>query len=169
MKALTSFFNPWDILGIGLGVISLAFIADALAGNHSGALAQSTVVQSVSNTINQLTGSTSRPDANSLSRLLHVGNRTLQVTFDNSVSTEPTGALGIEKIAFGRVSHVNIVTTSSGVYSSDGLASPHVLYPGVSVVSLPSTLQPDGIQLLVNGQFIDLQKAGNASVDVLDR
>ena len=37
----------------------------------------------------------------------------------------------IRKIGYGNVTTVSIVTTPSGVYSSDGLASPHVLYPGI--------------------------------------
>ena len=37
----------------------------------------------------------------------------------------------VRKIAYGRTTFVRIMTTSTGVYSSDGLASAHVLYPGI--------------------------------------
>lgn len=37
----------------------------------------------------------------------------------------------VRKIGFGRTRLIEIVTTPSGVYSSDGLASPHIRYPGI--------------------------------------
>lgn len=37
----------------------------------------------------------------------------------------------VRKIGYGRTQVVEIVTTPSGVYSSDGLASPHIRYPGI--------------------------------------
>jgi len=55
------------------------------------------------------------------------------VTFDNSVSTEVTRTRIVRKIAFGQKSEVAIVTTPSGVYSSDALTSPYVRYPGIDV------------------------------------
>ena len=55
------------------------------------------------------------------------------VTFDKSVSTEVIGTQIVRKIAFGQKSEVAIVTTPSGVYSSDALTSPYVRYPGIDV------------------------------------
>ena len=43
----------------------------------------------------------------------------------------------VRKIGYGQTSIVNIITTSSGVYSSDALTSPHVLYPGIHVEQVP--------------------------------
>jgi hypothetical protein len=37
----------------------------------------------------------------------------------------------VKKIAHGRTSSVTVVTTPSGTYSTDGLLSPHVQYPGI--------------------------------------
>jgi len=37
----------------------------------------------------------------------------------------------VRKIGYGRTHLIEIVTTPSGVYSSDGLASPHIRYPGI--------------------------------------
>jgi hypothetical protein len=55
------------------------------------------------------------------------------VTFDNSVSTKVSRTQIVHKIAFGQKSDVAIVTTPSGVYSSDALTSPYVRYPGIEV------------------------------------
>ena len=57
------------------------------------------------------------------------------VTFDNSVSTEVTRTQIVHKIAFGRKTEVAIVTTPSGVYSTDALTSPYVRYPGIEVTA----------------------------------
>ena len=39
----------------------------------------------------------------------------------------------MRKIGYGKSETVTVVTTDTGTYSSDGMADPHVLYPGVSV------------------------------------
>ena len=54
---------------------------------------------------------------------------------DPTVSTEPLRTQYVKKISGGRPSLVSIVTTSSGTYSSDGIVSPHVLYPGIDVTT----------------------------------
>ena len=43
----------------------------------------------------------------------------------------------MRKIGYGKTSIVNIITTTSGVYSSDALTCPHILYPGVHVEKVP--------------------------------
>jgi len=48
-----------------------------------------------------------------------------------SVLLTPESTTTVRKIAYGRTTFVNIVTTSSGVYSTDGLTSPNVRYPGI--------------------------------------
>ena len=58
------------------------------------------------------------------------------VLIDDSVSTEPLAYSEVDKIGYGRRSTVKIVETSTGVYSSDGIYSPYVRYPGIE-------LQPD--------------------------
>lgn len=57
--------------------------------------------------------------------------RKYQITFDDSVSTEVKRTQVVKKIGHGRTSTVTIVTTPSGTYSTDGLLSPHVQYPGI--------------------------------------
>ena len=52
-------------------------------------------------------------------------------TIEPSVSTEVLRSSTVRKIGFGRTSFVTIAETASGTYSSDGLASPHIRYPGI--------------------------------------
>lgn len=54
-------------------------------------------------------------------------------TVDPGISLEPTGKNTIKKIAYGRVSYVEVVETTSGVYSSDAVTNPHIRYPGIHV------------------------------------
>jgi hypothetical protein len=52
-------------------------------------------------------------------------------TVEDWVSTDIIEQRVVRKIAFGRTTFVTINTTSTGTYSSDGLASPHIRYPGI--------------------------------------
>lgn len=52
-------------------------------------------------------------------------------TVEPSVSTEVLRSSTVRKIGYGRTSLVTIAETASGIYSSDGLASPHIRYPGI--------------------------------------
>lgn len=54
------------------------------------------------------------------------------VTHEDWVSTDPIITAVVKKIEAGRVSYVTVTTTATGTYSSDGIASPNVLYPGVN-------------------------------------
>src|SRR5690349_17929565 len=53
------------------------------------------------------------------------------ITFDDSVSGDVVSTRHVKKIAGGRTVDVTITTTPSGTYSTDGVLSPHVKYPGV--------------------------------------
>lgn len=68
-----------------------------------------------------------------LTMLVKFNDQNYQIASSPSVSLEPISAASIRKIGYGRVTEVNIATTSSGTYSSDGLMSPHVKYPGIEV------------------------------------
>lgn len=60
------------------------------------------------------------------------------LTFDDKVvSTEVQSTELVRKIGYGHSSLVRIAHTSSGTYSSDGLKSPHILYPGIEVNVTP--------------------------------
>jgi len=76
---------------------------------------------------------------------------------DPGVSLQPLSTAVVTKIGYGRASEVRIVTTSSGVYSSDGLASPHVLYPGIHHSGPDGSGEDDfKIHALVKGSWASL-------------
>lgn len=56
-----------------------------------------------------------------------------KVTLDSSVSRDVLSRTQVRKIAMGKITTVDVVTTSTGTYSTDGLKSLHVQYPGVEV------------------------------------
>jgi hypothetical protein len=51
--------------------------------------------------------------------------------YEPSVSTEVIASQTVRKIAYGVTTFVEITTTDSGTYSTDGLASPNIRYPGI--------------------------------------
>lgn len=55
------------------------------------------------------------------------------------ISIEPISETSIRKIGYGRTSYVDVMETESGVYSTDGLGSPHVQYPGIGKEPKPAT------------------------------
>lgn len=67
------------------------------------------------------------------SKLVKFGDEVYAITSEPSVSADVTERHVIRKIGMGRTSFVEIVTTPTGTYSSDGLASPYVRYPGIEV------------------------------------
>lgn len=63
------------------------------------------------------------------------------------VSTEATAQSTVKKIGYGRTSYVTIVQTPTGVYSSDGLASANIEYPGIT----KERRRPHGVWELADG------------------
>jgi len=59
--------------------------------------------------------------------------RKYDVVIDDTISADIVRKATVSKIGHGRKSTVMIVTTPSGTYSTDGLLSPHVRYPGIEV------------------------------------
>lgn len=72
-----------------------------------------------------------------LANLVFMDGNAYSVTYEDTVSRTATATAVVRKIEYGRTSFVNIVTTSSGVYSSDAMTSPHIRYPGVHVEQVP--------------------------------
>lgn len=95
-----------------------------------------------------------------------------RLAYDPSVSTEPTARAQVRKIAFGRVSTVDITTTSTGTYSSEALFSPHVLYPGIAVERVASDVSehhPTGrrpFALPDAGSFVSIGRTATSTVVV---
>lgn len=59
------------------------------------------------------------------------------VQAEASVATDPIRTNRIKKIEYGKVSYIDIVTTATGTYSSDGIVSPNVSYPGLDEAGVP--------------------------------
>lgn len=72
-----------------------------------------------------------------LSKLIKFGEREYEISTAAWVSLDPVSSQTVRKITFGRVTDVSVVTTSTGTYSSDGMVSPYVQYPGVTVRPAP--------------------------------
>jgi hypothetical protein len=80
------------------------------------------------------------------------------------VSTTPLQSWTVKKIEAGRVSHVKIVRTSTGTYSSDGLASPHIQYPGITI---PKPLNEFSFSSWNDGRWTKVRAySGNSYVSV---
>ncbi|HTM79019.1 MAG TPA: hypothetical protein VL133_15515 [Devosia sp.] len=77
------------------------------------------------------------------SSLVKFDGRDYDVQYDDWVDTTPTNKARIKKIEFGRVSYVDITTTSTGTYSTDAMFSDNIQYPGISVAD--GSAQADGI------------------------
>ncbi len=73
-----------------------------------------------------------------------------------TVSREVLNVQSVRKIAYGRETSVQIVTTPSGVYSSDGVASPNVLYPGIEK-SVTARTGVGVLFALIGGSWMPLQ------------
>jgi hypothetical protein len=59
--------------------------------------------------------------------------RKFDIVVGPGVATDVQHSETISKIEYGHRSYVTIVTTASGTYSSDALASANVKYPGIDV------------------------------------
>ncbi len=144
-----------NVAGLGLGVFFIAIIVDTLPTSGSAALAQSAIMNNVSSTFENFAPDANSPTQDSLSQLLRVGERTFDVEFDSSISSQVMSTGTVRKVAFGKETTVTIVTTASGVYSTDGLTSHHVLYPGVNVTETTPDFGGLVLKVLLNGKYVD--------------
>ncbi len=93
-------------------------------------------------------------DSGPLSTLVKFGERDYEVTTADWVSLDPISSATVRKIGYGRVSEVTIATTATGTYSSDGMVSPYIRYPGVTVRPLPVATGDSGRWERVPGTYI---------------
>lgn len=82
------------------------------------------------------------------SDLFRVGGDYYAVAHSPDVSMTPISTNVVRKVGYGRTSFVTINTTATGVYSTDGLVSPNVRYPGVFTEKLDVVPLPFSGQLL---------------------
>lgn len=107
------------MIGIALG----AFTASIIAVTGPGA------------TIPALANEVLTPEAPGFdtSGLVKFEDRKYRVENEDWVATEPLSSVKVKKIEGGQVSFVTITTTATGTYSTDGMFSRHIQYPGISV------------------------------------
>lgn len=63
---------------------------------------------------------------------------------DDSVDLHPYQSSSVTKISYGQMKTVRIITTTTGVYSSDALVSPYVNYPGIERIDIPVLANSNG-------------------------
>lgn len=95
-----------------------------------------------------------------LSMLVKFDDKQYQVAYSADVALEPTASTMVRKVGYGRVTDINIATTDTGTYSSDGLASPYVRYPGIKV----SRVYEDNYQHMPSGPGFSILSLGRNPV-----
>lgn len=83
--------------------------------------------------------------------LLRIGEQNFDVSVDRNIVGNVLGTTRVRKVGYGRTNYVNIVTTSSGAYSSDGVASPNVQYYGIEKGPLHQRIPMQLFMIVQNG------------------
>jgi hypothetical protein len=65
------------------------------------------------------------------SNLIRIGDQDYDVRYSADFSDQVVSQHTVQKIGYGKKHDVTIITTESGTYSTDGLASRHVRYPDI--------------------------------------
>lgn len=86
----------------------------------------------------ELSGGPVRP-AVDVDNLVRIGGRDYAVTFEDGISAQAYSSTQVRRIGYGVETVVDIAYTPTGTYSTDGFASPHVVYPGVTVERVAAT------------------------------
>lgn len=98
------------------------------------------------------------------SKLVKFDGRDYEVEYADWVATDPLSSSTVKKIEGGRVSYVDITTTATGTYSTDGLTSRNVLYPGIDVTEVTPD-RASWVRYWTNGRWFSfLSRAGNSYI-----
>lgn len=103
-----------------------------------------------------------------LSTLVKFGDREYELTTADWVSLDPISSSTVRKIGYGRITEVSIATTSTGTYSSDGMVSPHVRYPGITVRAVPLDESAEPIWKPIGGARIYTLGSIPSAVRIID-
>lgn len=96
------------------------------------------------------------------SKLVKFDGRDYEVEYADWVSTDPLSSSTVKKIEGGKVTYVSITTTATGTYSTDGLTSRHVLYPGIDVTEVTPD-RSNWLRFWSNGSWFSFSsRAGNS-------
>lgn len=83
--------------------------------------------------------------------LLRIDGQNFNISVDRNIVGNVLGTTRVKKIGYGHSNYVNIVTTSSGSYSSDGTASPNVQYYGIEEGPLQQRIPVQMLMVIQNG------------------
>jgi len=98
-------------------------------------------------------------------KLVKFDDRTYEIEYADWVATDPISSTTVTKIEGGRVSRVSITTTATGTYSTDGLTSRHVQYPGIEVTEVVPWWRQNHVRFWTNGRWYSLStRAGDSLV-----
>jgi hypothetical protein len=96
------------------------------------------------------------------SNLVKFDGRDYDVDYADWVSTDPLSSSTVKKIEAGKVTYVSVTTTATGTYSTDGLTSKHVLYPGIDVTEV-TPHRRNWVRFWTNGSWYSFSsRAGNS-------
>lgn len=83
-----------------------------------------------------------------IGNVMKFDDKFFRVTADASVDMNAISSATVTKISRGKVQEINIATTSTGTYSTDGLVSDHIKYPGITVERLRPILMITGLSMV---------------------
>lgn len=96
--------------------------------------------------------------------LVKFNERDYRIDYADWVSTDPLSTSRVKKIEAGKVSYVDITTTATGTYSTDGLTSPHVRYPGIEVEEVRPMAPSNRFAYWAGSSWIGFSGAGANSL-----
>lgn len=71
-----------------------------------------------------------------LEKLLRIDDADYSVSVDEEAVGNVLSHATVRKLGYGRTEFINIVTTSAGTFSSDGVRSSHIQYPGIETLPI---------------------------------
>lgn len=131
--------NVPGVFGIVLGIVGAAYIGDAVVQIAKGRSMNeptgdfSVPAISVPNLFTMSALADEMPVSDDLSDLLRIDLPSADVLINENVRGPVQSTAMVTKIAYGNISQVRVYSTATGAYSTDGLLSPHVEYPGIEV------------------------------------
>lgn len=160
-------FTIPTLLGLSFGLIGTAMLAEASTRADVVPSGLEPLVSSISSVLDMTVNAAEGSQAPDLSNLLRVDAPDVELTFNNMIDRTVLSTHSIRKIGFGIETHVTIVRTPSGTYSSDGLRSNHVIYPGIDVTGSPlhqMMANRNGLVWNSTGGWVEAPRLGTPSL-----
>ncbi|MBJ3784944.1 hypothetical protein [Devosia sediminis] len=96
-------------------------------------------------------------------KLVKFDGRDYEVEYAPWVLTDPVSSATVKKIEAGKVTYVSITTTATGTYSTDGLTSRHVQYPGIDVTEVTPN-RANWVRYWTNGNWYTFASRAGHSI-----